>query len=211
MQYFNNEKYEVNRYDTALQQYEKASIKVATSLAFLNSGQNLIFSSALTGMMFLAANGVAQDAIYQKMPCPKHSHAGVRRSKTQSRSQGYPRSLVVRLVQGLGFYQRNAHTHALQSATLGLVHLALRWDQPSIAFVGRNQSLVDASILTMRMVGVVVKFAESSCLAAFIHVLDLATTVYVGLARCESRLAAIAARFKRTFFAVIEVTKKRAA
>ncbi|USP80010.1 hypothetical protein yc1106_07284 [Curvularia clavata] len=59
VKYFNNEKHEVKRYDKALQQYEKASIKVATSLAFLNSGQNIIFSSALTAMMYLAANGVA--------------------------------------------------------------------------------------------------------------------------------------------------------
>jgi ABC transporter ATM len=58
-QYFNNEQYEVGRYDRALKDYEKASIKVATSLAFLNSGQNIIFSSALTAMMYLAANGVA--------------------------------------------------------------------------------------------------------------------------------------------------------
>jgi ABC transporter ATM len=59
VKYFNNEKFEVGRYDKALQSYEKASIKVATSLAFLNSGQNLIFSSALTAMMYFAANGVA--------------------------------------------------------------------------------------------------------------------------------------------------------
>ncbi|KAF2008528.1 iron-sulfur clusters transporter atm1, mitochondrial precursor [Aaosphaeria arxii CBS 175.79] len=59
VKYFNNEKYEVGRYDKALQSYEKASIKVATSLAFLNSGQNMIFSSALTAMMYLAADGVA--------------------------------------------------------------------------------------------------------------------------------------------------------
>ncbi|KAF1816236.1 P-loop containing nucleoside triphosphate hydrolase protein [Eremomyces bilateralis CBS 781.70] len=59
VKYFNNEKYEVGRYDQALQQYEKASIKVATSLALLNSGQNIIFSTALTAMMFLAADGVA--------------------------------------------------------------------------------------------------------------------------------------------------------
>lgn len=39
--------------------YERASISVATSLAFLNTGQNLIFSSALTAMMYLAASGVA--------------------------------------------------------------------------------------------------------------------------------------------------------
>ncbi|CAM1509042.1 Fc.00g027810.m01.CDS01 [Cosmosporella sp. VM-42] len=59
VKYFNNEKFEVARYDKALQQYEKSSIKVSTSLAFLNSGQNIIFSSALTAMMYLAANGVA--------------------------------------------------------------------------------------------------------------------------------------------------------
>ncbi|KAF1916286.1 iron-sulfur clusters transporter atm1, mitochondrial precursor [Ampelomyces quisqualis] len=59
VKYFNNEKYEVARYDKSLQAYEKASIKVATSLAFLNSGQNIIFSSALTAMMYLACSGVA--------------------------------------------------------------------------------------------------------------------------------------------------------
>ncbi|RMJ27705.1 hypothetical protein PHISP_01419 [Aspergillus sp. HF37] len=59
VKYFNNEKFEVHRYDRALKAYEDASIKVTTSLAFLNSGQNMIFSSALAGMMYLAANGVA--------------------------------------------------------------------------------------------------------------------------------------------------------
>ncbi|OAA77922.1 iron-sulfur clusters transporter atm1 [Akanthomyces lecanii RCEF 1005] len=60
VKYFNNEKFEVARYDKALKEYEKSSIKVATSLAFLNSGQNIIFSSALTAMMYLAADGVAK-------------------------------------------------------------------------------------------------------------------------------------------------------
>ncbi|EAT76694.2 hypothetical protein SNOG_15856 [Parastagonospora nodorum SN15] len=59
VKYFNNEKYEVGRYNDSLLAYEKASIKVATSLAFLNSGQNIIFSSALTAMMYLACSGVA--------------------------------------------------------------------------------------------------------------------------------------------------------
>ncbi|GKT56102.1 iron-sulfur clusters transporter ATM1 [Colletotrichum tofieldiae] len=63
VKYFNNEKFEVARYDQALQAYEKSSIKVATSLAFLNSGQNIIFSSALTAMMYLAADGVAQGTL----------------------------------------------------------------------------------------------------------------------------------------------------
>ncbi|CAI7645535.1 unnamed protein product [Penicillium bialowiezense] len=59
VKYFNNEKFEVARYDKALKNYEDASIKVTTSLAFLNSGQNMIFSSALAAMMYLACNGVA--------------------------------------------------------------------------------------------------------------------------------------------------------
>jgi ATP-binding cassette subfamily B (MDR/TAP) protein 7 len=63
VKYFNNEKYEVGRYDQALKEYERSSIKVGTSLAFLNAGQNLIFSSALTAMMYLAANGVASGTL----------------------------------------------------------------------------------------------------------------------------------------------------
>ncbi|CAH6720068.1 iron-sulfur clusters transporter Atm1p, mitochondrial [[Candida] jaroonii] len=56
---FNNEGYQSAKYDSALTNYQNASIKVATSLAFLNSGQNLIFSSALTAMMYMGCQGVA--------------------------------------------------------------------------------------------------------------------------------------------------------
>lgn len=41
-----------------MKDYEKASVKIATSLAYLNSGQGAIFSSSLTLMMWLAAQGV---------------------------------------------------------------------------------------------------------------------------------------------------------
>ena len=60
VKYFNNEHYEAMQYDKALEKYEDASIKIATSLAGLNIGQNLIFSTSLTGMMFMAAQGVHQ-------------------------------------------------------------------------------------------------------------------------------------------------------
>ena len=63
VKYFNNEQYEIGRYDSALRAYENASIKVTTSLAFLNSGQNVIFSSALVAMMYLAADGVGQGTL----------------------------------------------------------------------------------------------------------------------------------------------------
>ncbi|KAH7907928.1 P-loop containing nucleoside triphosphate hydrolase protein [Hygrophoropsis aurantiaca] len=58
VKHFNNEKFEVTQYDKQLKNYEKASVKITTSLAYLNSGQNIIFSSALTATMFLAAQGV---------------------------------------------------------------------------------------------------------------------------------------------------------
>jgi ATP-binding cassette, subfamily B (MDR/TAP), member 7 len=62
-QHFNNEKFEVGQYDKHLAAYERSSIKIATSLAYLNSGQNIIFSSALTLMMVLAAQGVVKGII----------------------------------------------------------------------------------------------------------------------------------------------------
>jgi ATP-binding cassette, subfamily B (MDR/TAP), member 7 len=41
-----------------MQSYEKSSLKIATSLAFLNSGQNIIFSTALTYIMWMAATNI---------------------------------------------------------------------------------------------------------------------------------------------------------
>ncbi|KAF9053910.1 P-loop containing nucleoside triphosphate hydrolase protein [Hymenopellis radicata] len=58
VKHFNNEQYEISQYDKHLKDYEKSSAKITTSLAFLNSGQNVIFSSALTMTMFMAAQGV---------------------------------------------------------------------------------------------------------------------------------------------------------
>ena len=58
VKHFNNEAFEVRQYDKAMLAYEKASVKIATSLALLNSGQSVIFSGALTLIMILAAQGV---------------------------------------------------------------------------------------------------------------------------------------------------------
>lgn len=60
VKHFNNEKYELAMYDKHLEAYQKASVKISTSLAFLNSGQTVIYSSALTLAMFLAAQGVVK-------------------------------------------------------------------------------------------------------------------------------------------------------
>lgn len=58
LQYFNNEKYEAERYDGFLKTYETASLKTTTTLAMLNFGQSAIFSVGLTGIMLLASQGI---------------------------------------------------------------------------------------------------------------------------------------------------------
>lgn len=63
VKYFNNEKFQANKYNLALMDYEKSSIKIATSLAYLNSGQNFIFSAALTAIMWMACQGVAAGSL----------------------------------------------------------------------------------------------------------------------------------------------------
>lgn len=68
MQHFNNEPHEVAMYDKHLASYESSALKIATSLAYLNSGQNVIFSSALTMMMFLAAQGVVKGQLITHKP-----------------------------------------------------------------------------------------------------------------------------------------------
>ncbi|CAG9784800.1 unnamed protein product [Diatraea saccharalis] len=60
VKYFNNEKYELQKYDASLKKYEEASLKTASSLALLNFGQHAIFSGGLSMIMILAANEIAK-------------------------------------------------------------------------------------------------------------------------------------------------------
>lgn len=50
---FNNEAFQLKKYNSALTKYQNALVKVATSLAYLNAGQNFIFTLALTAMMYM--------------------------------------------------------------------------------------------------------------------------------------------------------------
>ena len=58
VRYFNNESFEVDRYDQFLKGYERADVKTETSLGFLNIGQSVIIALAVTTLMILSADGV---------------------------------------------------------------------------------------------------------------------------------------------------------
>lgn len=58
VKYFNNETYEAEKYDGFLKKYEDAALKTQRSLAFLNFGQNVIFSIALSTAMVLCSHGI---------------------------------------------------------------------------------------------------------------------------------------------------------
>ncbi|XP_076444479.1 iron-sulfur clusters transporter ABCB7, mitochondrial-like [Babylonia areolata] len=58
VKYFNNEKYEAQKYDVHLREFERASLKTTTSLALLNWGQNAIFSAGIASVMVLASQNI---------------------------------------------------------------------------------------------------------------------------------------------------------
>ena len=63
VKYFNNEEYEAGRYDENLRSYEGAAVTSEASLGLLNIGQSLIIAIAVTLLMILAAEGVADGTL----------------------------------------------------------------------------------------------------------------------------------------------------
>src|SRR3954464_1911565 len=62
VKYFGNEEFEARRYDDNLRKYESAAVKNEASLGVLNIGQSLIIAVAVTALMLLVAEGVANKA-----------------------------------------------------------------------------------------------------------------------------------------------------
>lgn len=60
---FNNEAFQLKKYNSALTKYQNALVKVTTSLAYLNAGQNFIFTLALTAMMYMGCQGVVSGGL----------------------------------------------------------------------------------------------------------------------------------------------------
>ncbi|MFK5914469.1 MAG: ABC transporter ATP-binding protein/permease, partial [Woeseiaceae bacterium] len=58
VKYFNNESYEISRYDKTLSSWENAAVKSQTSMSILNFGQGAIIALGLTFIMVYAGQGV---------------------------------------------------------------------------------------------------------------------------------------------------------
>lgn len=59
VKYFGNEEHETKQYAAFLKQYGNAHVKTQASLSFLNFGQNAIFSAALTTIMLMTSEQIA--------------------------------------------------------------------------------------------------------------------------------------------------------
>lgn len=62
VKYFGNEEHEVKQYEQFLKKYGNAHVNTQTSLSFLNFGQNAIFSLALTTIMLMTSQQIAEGA-----------------------------------------------------------------------------------------------------------------------------------------------------
>jgi len=63
VKYFNNEQYELNRYNETLEKWEDAAVKSTSSMAMLNFGQGGIIAVGVTIVMIYAAQGVVDGSM----------------------------------------------------------------------------------------------------------------------------------------------------
>lgn len=63
VKYFNNETYELQRYDSILDEWEDLAVKSQASMSLLTAGQGLIIAVGVTMMMILASQGVVDGSL----------------------------------------------------------------------------------------------------------------------------------------------------
>ncbi len=63
VKYFNNEAYELSRYDQTLEDWESAAVKSQNSMSLLNFGQGAVIAVGVTFMMLYAAQGVVDGSM----------------------------------------------------------------------------------------------------------------------------------------------------
>jgi ATP-binding cassette, subfamily B, heavy metal transporter len=60
VKYFNNERFEAERYDAGLEAFRRAQMKSQSTLSLLNTGQQLIIATSLVAMLWRATAGVVE-------------------------------------------------------------------------------------------------------------------------------------------------------
>ncbi len=60
VKYFNNDEHEIKRYRDTMKEWEEVAVKSQNTMSLLNFGQGAIIAIGVTGIMFLAAEGVAE-------------------------------------------------------------------------------------------------------------------------------------------------------
>jgi ATP-binding cassette subfamily B protein len=63
VKYFNNEDYELSRYDATLKNWENSAVKSQNSMSLLNFGQGAVIAVGVTFMMMFAAQGVVNGSM----------------------------------------------------------------------------------------------------------------------------------------------------
>jgi len=63
VKYFNNDRLEIERYSTTMESWENAAVKSQNTMSLLNFGQAAIIAIGVTGIMFLAAQGVVDERL----------------------------------------------------------------------------------------------------------------------------------------------------
>ena len=63
VKYFNNDSHEIERYRQTMGEWEDAAVNSQNTMSMLNFGQAAIIAIGVTGIMFLAAQGVADDQL----------------------------------------------------------------------------------------------------------------------------------------------------
>jgi len=63
VKYFNNEDYELSRYDATLKNWENSAVKSQNSMSLLNFGQGAVIAVGVTFMMMFAAQGVVDGSM----------------------------------------------------------------------------------------------------------------------------------------------------
>jgi len=63
VRYFTNERFELERYDKTLDQWEHAAVKSQSSMSLLNFGQGALIALGVTGIMIFAARGVVEGTL----------------------------------------------------------------------------------------------------------------------------------------------------